>query len=195
MTEESATSVSAAFEILLEEIEEEVDLTHRHATEFIQASEYQKATEAIERAKQITDFRDRLARLQGEWEEQEAALVAEAEDEIESETRRHLGRLPKGSRTPHRAFYRPILTVLVEMDGAGQAGDVINAIEPLMKPILKEVEFTPLPSQPEQERWRNPAHWSRHRLVREGLLKDDSPRGLWEVSDQGREWLNDKSNR
>ncbi len=31
--------------------------------------------------------------------------------------------------------------------------------------------------------------WCRYTLREEGLLKADSPHGLWEISDKGREWL------
>ena len=38
-------------------------------------------------------------------------------------------------------------------------------------------------------RWRNAAQWARNSMIHEGLLKADSPRGVWEISDQGRRAL------
>jgi len=35
---------------------------------------------------------------------------------------------------------------------------------------------------------------ARNSMVNEGLLKPDSPRGVWEVSERGMKWL-DKNNR
>jgi restriction system protein len=38
-------------------------------------------------------------------------------------------------------------------------------------------------------RWRNTAQWARNSLREEGLIRDDSPRGIWEITDKGRQWL------
>ena len=37
--------------------------------------------------------------------------------------------------------------------------------------------------------WRNGAQWARHAMVTEGLLKADSPRGIWEISPAGEAYL------
>ena len=34
--------------------------------------------------------------------------------------------------------------------------------------------------------WLNATCWERANLVREGYLKSDSPRGVWELSDEGK---------
>jgi len=39
-----------------------------------------------------------------------------------------------------------------------------------------------LRSNPKEVHWRNRAQWYRNTLLREGLLKSDSPRGIWEIS-------------
>lgn len=38
-------------------------------------------------------------------------------------------------------------------------------------------------------RWVNTAQWARNVLREEGLLRDDTPRGVWGISEQGRAWL------
>jgi restriction system protein len=38
-------------------------------------------------------------------------------------------------------------------------------------------------------RWRCTAEWMRNSLREEGLIPDDSPRGIWEITDKGRQWL------
>lgn len=37
--------------------------------------------------------------------------------------------------------------------------------------------------------WRNAAQWARNSRVNERLLKKDSPRGIWEISDKGTQYL------
>ena len=45
------------------------------------------------------------------------------------------------------------------------------------------------------QRWRNTAHWARYELVQDGLLKDDSKRGIWEISEKGRQFLSDQAGK
>jgi hypothetical protein len=68
-------------------------------------------------------------------------------------------------------------------------GDVLAALEKKMKGTLQKVDYEPLSSDPEMPRWRNAAQWARNSLVRDGLMKSDSPRGVWEISEAGKERL------
>ena len=103
--------------------------------------------------------------------------------------RRNLGRLPRGIRTPESAFTKPILEALVELGGSAPVSNVLDLVEPQLKSKLKDVDYQPLPSDPNTLRWRNTAQWTRHDLVNQGFLKNDSPRGIWEISEKGRDWL------
>lgn len=98
-------------------------------------------------------------------------------------------RLQHGLKTPEEAYRQPILQALVEMGGTGETGAVLDRVFELMKSRLNEFDLAPMPSDERTPRWRNTAQWCRHTLCEEGLLKSDSPRGVWEISDKGREWL------
>jgi hypothetical protein len=41
-------------------------------------------------------------------------------------------------------------------------------------------------------RWRNTAHWTRSQLVQRGMLSHTSPRGTWEITPEGRKYLEEK---
>ncbi|RMH13146.1 MAG: hypothetical protein D6698_14360, partial [Gammaproteobacteria bacterium] len=43
--------------------------------------------------------------------------------------------------------------------------------------------------------WRNTAQWCRNTMVREGLMKSDSPYGIWEITEAGRKYLQDESSQ
>ena len=45
-------------------------------------------------------------------------------------------------------------------------------------------------------RWRNRVAWqaSQMRSVELGFIKNDSRRGIWEITEAGRKWLDDNSN-
>jgi len=57
---------------------------------------------------------------------------------------------------------------------------------------LVEKQLTPndwLKNKSGVVRWKNRVAWRRFRLVQMGLLKPNSPRGIWEISDRGRRAL------
>ena len=188
MIENNPNNVSAAFDMLLEEVEAEIDFVNGVGAKAFGARDYDKAKEALERSAILTAFRDKIAGLRKEWEEM-AAIAEREEDEETRAQRRSLGKLRKGQRTPESAYYQPILQVLKEMGGSGKVADLLERVLKIMKPALKSVDFEPLASGPENPRWRNAAQWARNSMVRDGLLKADSPRGVWEISERGRDVL------
>jgi hypothetical protein len=68
-------------------------------------------------------------------------------------------------------------------------GQVLEKVRQLMVGVLRKVDFEPLASAPESPRWRNAAQWARNSMAREGLLKNDRPRGIGELSEAGRRAL------
>jgi restriction system protein len=188
MIENNPTNVSSAFEILLEEIEAEIDFVNSVGAKAFEQRDYDRAKEALERSGTLTAFRDKLAALRKEW----GRIAAEAERDEDEETRaqrRNLGKLRKGLRTPEAAYYQPILKALNEMGGNGKVADVLDRVGQIMKPVLKDVDFDPLASNPDNLRWRNAGQWARNSMITEGLLKGDSPRGVWEITEAGRQAL------
>ena len=98
-------------------------------------------------------------------------------------------RLKRGLRTSEDAFRKPILEALVELEGRAEMSKVLDLVEKKMQGILNDYDYQSLPSDPKTIRWRNTAQWCRNTMVREGLLKSDSPRGIWEISERGRKAL------
>ncbi|MFA4987869.1 MAG: winged helix-turn-helix domain-containing protein, partial [Candidatus Brocadiia bacterium] len=97
-------------------------------------------------------------------------------------------RVARGARTPPVAFYLPLLQVLNELGGAGRANQVAELVGRKMQASLNDVDFKPLPSSG-VPRWRNTVCWARDSMVRNGLLKSDSRKGIWEISQEGRDYL------
>lgn len=188
MIENDPSNVFSAFEMLLEEVEAEIDFVNGVGAKAFEARDYDKAKEALERTGVLTAFRDKVAGLRREWDD--IATVAEShEDEETKADRRNLGRLRRGQRTPESAFYVPILRVLNDMGGSGKVADVLDPVGKLMKPVLKDVDYDPLASNPDNLRWRNAAQWARNNMVNDGLLKRDSPRGVWTITETGKKYL------
>jgi len=178
--------VNAAFEILLEEIEAVTDNLNEAGAEALRAGDYEKAQKAIEEAIRLATFREKVKQLQKEW----TKLFPSQTELGKRRTRRRVkSRLPRGLRTPEDAFRRPILESLIELGGRAQIGEVLDRVGQRMEHLLNEYDRESLPSNPRFVRWRNTAQWCRNTLVREGLMRNDSPHGVWEISEKGRAWL------
>lgn len=106
--------------------------------------------------------------------------------QIETKVRYH--KLSKGKRTPRQAFRIPILEALIELGGKGKTDEILKKVESKMKNILKSVDYEKLPSGVEI-RWRNTAQWERYVMVQDGLLRSDSPIGIWEITEKGRSFF------
>lgn len=102
-------------------------------------------------------------------------------------------RLHRGERTPEEAYYRPILTAIDELGGSAKMNDVLERVEQIMRNILKPPDYERLGSGTGMLRWRNTAQWTRYALVKEGLLKSKSPRGIWEITEAGHTFLNNQN--
>jgi exonuclease VII small subunit len=176
--------VSAAFEIVLEEIETVVDSLNQDGAGAFQKGDYDTARGLIEIATRLAEFRGKVRNLQKEWENLFRARIPRRPSK-----RKRFPRLQRGLRTSEDAFRRPILETLVEAGGSAPANEALDKVEEKMKNILNNYDRQPLPSYPNTVRWRNTAQWCRNALVQEGLMKADSPRGIWEISDRGREAL------
>src|SRR5262245_6352963 len=87
-------------------------------------------------------------------------------------------------KLPQKEFRVPLLVILLRFGGKAQAKDVRRLLGPIMAPKLADGDFESVSTG--DPRWWNAACWERSELVRDGLMRGDSERGVWEISDQGR---------
>ena len=193
MSKDNPTDVSAAFELLLEEIEIEINSLDKAASKASEEHDRKSAREALEHADQITAFRDKVVSLRKEWETLAKPYKDTENKEIMPVGQRNMGRLQRGVRTPESAYFQPILKVLIEAGGSAKVNDALAKVKQLMRGVLTQVDEEPLPSQPETLRWSNTARWARNTMVKEGLLKSNSPWGIWEITDAGRKYLTEET--
>jgi hypothetical protein len=76
MIQKNVTSVSAAFDMVLEEIETEIDFINQVGSRSFEERDYDKAKEALEQAGLVTAFRSKVVGLKKEWDELTAAEPA-----------------------------------------------------------------------------------------------------------------------
>ena len=86
-------------------------------------------------------------------------------------------------KLPQKDFRQPLMRVLLGLGGTAQASDIREVLEPAVKPLLRAGDMDPVSTG--DPRWWNAVCWERSELVKEGLFRADSPRGVWELSDAG----------
>ena len=219
MIQNNSQNVLAAFDVLIEEIEDTLRSMNKAGASALDEHNYDRAQTAIEHARRVMLLREKVANLKGEWKNVEVAFSEHSDStqqtphavsvqrQISMRTalakpgpvvhrelphpvgRLIAGRISKGLRTPEPAFFRPILQALSDLGGAAKRSDVFNVLESSMRDILKPIDYQTLSSEAEQVRWQNSAQWARNLMVKEGLLQPDSLVGIWEITEKGRAFL------
>jgi hypothetical protein len=92
-------------------------------------------------------------------------------------------RITRGERTAQAEFRLPILRVLYENGGSGKTVEVLDRVGVIIGSKLTNADRAKLTHG--EIRWRNTAQWERNVMAEEGLLKKNSPRGVWELTDKG----------
>lgn len=97
-------------------------------------------------------------------------------------------RAPKGSLLDERAYWTPILEVLAAApQGAAPAREVIHDVGIRIADQLTALDRETVASG--GERWQGRVQFARLRMKDAGLLEPDSPRGTWQISNDGRRAL------
>ena len=99
-----------------------------------------------------------------------------------------MGERPPGSiehPLPRDAFEKAILKVLLRMGGSAQARDVLDGVGEIMGAVLSPADLKLLRNG--EPRWRKIAQWARYEMVLKGQLSSDTPRGTWELTEEGQE--------
>jgi hypothetical protein len=142
---------------------------------FAQATSFEDSAEAV--IERLLDNAERAGSGPGKREIDEASF----------RLRRDGGLLPEGE------YWAPILELLEEAGGGARGSDVIDALEGRLSGSLGPKDRDVLDMG--EVRWRNRARFARLRMKERGLISSDSPRGIWEITDVGRDYLMDQRDR
>ncbi|MBC7327596.1 winged helix-turn-helix domain-containing protein [bacterium] len=88
---------------------------------------------------------------------------------------------------PFSEYRLPILEALAEMGGKGKAKNVLDRVYEKIKDRVTDDDRKILQSG--QYFWENRAHWVRLQLKEQGYLRADTPKGIWELTDEGWKYL------
>lgn len=190
------------FEILIEEIKNIInELNHEFELEN-KSNDFNKITKIEERITKFISIIEKLQELKKECDNMFNNIDLKKEwnrifmvKNSKITSRKKFVKLEKGLKTPEKEFRIPILEALVELGGKAEAKEVLKIVEQKLKEKLNKYDYENIPSDPHKIRWKDTARWCRNTLVNEGLLSSNSPKGIWEITEKGRKYLEDYKKR
>lgn len=208
------TSVLAAFDMLLEAINGEKARLAEAVKETMLSGRFAEAQQLLARTERIERLTEQVRRLQETWkrlgkerdafvvpersafdekmpriDDEEAPELAVVREIFSQHSRRYQRRARQAiNKTPQSAYRVPILKALEQLGGKGRMREVLGTVYEKMKDNLTEDDLRPVPSG-RAIRWKNTAQWELSTMIKDGLLRDDSPTGIWEITDEGRMYL------
>jgi len=109
--------------------------------------------------------------------------IGQADTKIaEVKPRAKRSKLPK---TANEVLREQIILALKRLGGKAKVSDVIEEMTRQLdgKLLPGDLVWREATSEPA---WQNNAKWERYQMVQNGLLRGDSPRGVWELSEDNR---------
>lgn len=94
-------------------------------------------------------------------------------------------RAPAGSLLPELQYELPLLEALLELGGSAPTSEVVDRLGKELDDKLTEGDRETLSSG--EVRWKNRVQFVRLGLIKGGHMMKDSPRGVWEITDAGRQ--------
>jgi restriction system protein len=181
------STIASSFDRLVQQIAEEVAALERSGADALLVGSYHEAMDSINCAAAARTVLEKLKALRDEWAALPETIAA---DKAGVQLRRD--DLPEQTTDQPRALayqelYRPILATLSAMGGSARRKAVLDRIHPLLESRLTQHDLERYKSG--GVRWRSKAETARGKLRNAGLLADDSPKGIWEITHKGRRWL------
>ena len=181
--------VVPAFDMLLEELERIIPDLNDQAKALMDQKKYDQAHALLNKAQSVVAFQGKVGALREEWVRMQVPPTKLPEPILPPSSPKPVTRIKQGERTHEDAFYMTILMALDELGGRAHCQKVIKKLEKFVGDQFTEKDWEIMPSGRNEIRWINTARWTRQRLVNDGLLASNSPRGIWEITPAGREAL------
>jgi hypothetical protein len=88
----------------------------------------------------------------------------------------------KEPKTSHGVLRQNILEALATLGSSGRLQQVLDEMEKQLNGKLLPGDLVKRTSG--QIAWKNNACWERFKMVQDGILKNDTPHGIWELSEE-----------
>ncbi len=176
-----------AFEALRNIAADELEKVRQKGEDYSARGETGRVREMASRAGRIQTAQKAVLDLQQLWGQILPAALPPIAPPLEIPDQQ----IPAGQRTPRGRFWLPILQALVEMNGEAQTAQVLDRVGELMGSILSDYDCQRLHGR-RDIRWRSTAHWARCDMVQAGYMRGQTPRGTWEITEEGRKYLENR---
>lgn len=176
---------ASAFQALKSEVKAAIKQVNAAGGEVFQRGNIPVTKKMIENAESLNDLFKQLTRLEEEWKR---LLPQPTLPGVVVVKKRKSMHEVVGRKTHARYFRLPILQALVEKGDKGATKDVIDRVGEILADRLNEWDREKLRNQ-RTIRWRSTAAFVRLELVKEGLMNDQSPDGIWEITAAGHAYL------
>jgi hypothetical protein len=101
--------------------------------------------------------------------------------------KRKSDRPKRGERVSLKELRGPLMDTLYRLGGKAYSREIRMTIERLVAPMLGKADYELVSNA--QPRWWNAICSVRNDLIRQGLFRNDSERGIWELSKRGFEFM------
>jgi restriction system protein len=179
--------VKTAIELLLEEVGRIYNTLNRELQKAVELEEFDRVQRITRICQEVKAFKEKVEDLQSEWRAIFSGVAYMPTKNCSGRKKENKSRLKRGLRTPEEKFILPILEALIELGGEAHARDVLERVHAKMKDILNNYDYEDLSSN-NQKRWENTTQWVKYKMVEEGLLDRNVPRGVWRITEKGRKF-------
>ncbi len=168
------SGVEAAFDLVLAEMQKAIEKLNELGADAFKNGDHATARQILQEVELRQNLIPEVVLLRSRWLDLQ---ITKGRHDRRKRRGSQISRPGRGEITPRSFFRFPILKALVEVGGSSDARDVQDRVFEMVKDSLKPADLMPLPSYPNEPRWRNSVRWERFKMVEEGLLRNDSPRG------------------
>jgi restriction system protein len=179
--------VKTAIELLLEEVGRTYNTLNRELQKAVELEEFDRVQRITRMCQEVKAFKEKVENLKREWRAIFSGVAYTPTKNGSCRKKENKSRLKRGLRTPEDKFILPILEALIELGGEAHARDVLERVHAKMKNILNTYDYEDLSSN-NQKRWENTTQWVKYKMVEEGLLDRNVPRGVWRITEKGRKF-------
>jgi len=186
----SNKEVVPSIESLLHAVDEVIMGLNENGSQLFKEGNYDQARALLAKVESISGFRGKVLCLEDDWKALDVPIIKKRTHPSKKKAASGPSKpLPKGLKTSYEDFRYPILEAVDRLGGSGNIREVLRIVEESLSGQLNKYDYQALSSDPNSVRWKNTASWERYNMVQEGLLAADSQRGVWEITDAGRDTL------
>ena len=164
------------------EIQKEVKAASKALDQAFETQDYERIHEVSGKVVQLETMANQASGLQANWNSLFGGEVVNGPKRMKP--------VKSGPLTPKKAYFKPILKALVSLGGAGKPADVIDLVYQKMEAVLTDADRNSTEGgNPDYPRWKTASYSTRSLLIKQELLKANSPKGVWEISVKGRNYV------